>query len=463
MKTDYTRAINCILSFMLACSACSKNDPGSRSNSSSEIRIVATHDNTENYSLGKPFNVTISIDEQHAQEEYFFIKISHIQGNAIITLDGECVHLGEWVQTPYSVNNEVSSTQTLVYTITPDASSAVDQTIRLSFIASSADGKAKSEDTITVSALNPSPINVDVDYSGEAIESSEKLSIDFNIQKKGFTGYFNMSFRHMEGEGYCEYEKIFHDDINIAISADLGNFTCKYQPLKVGKHHLVFTITDGVYTQEVEVKCEVYNNDALVYPDKDGVYIFVKDYQGKAFVSRKDYDSDSDLEVEGIAYFSYNMRILLPLHSSEPLLFCGPNDNLTKIPGVDATSIGDGKINTQKIYNAYKSGVISSAPIVDACYNFDPAHPGRWYLPSPSQLKAISFQVSMDEIRSCMRLVGGTLFLTRESFATASVNAYNYVLLYDSMPFIYQNLEYGRLLTANAAANPISYFPIRDL
>lgn len=455
-----------LFSVLLLCltgvSACQKNkDQSPDQRPESEISLQLTYDTGKIYELGEPIEAYLDIEERYAPENHCFIKVSHKQGYASILLDGNDIPLGQNMEIPYAIHNEKSSRQKLAFTITPTPGSVANQNINFTLTVSSVNGKTATEN-IEVKATNSSPIMAKVDYNGDPFEIKEALNIDFDIQKAGFTGDFLITFQHSEGEGFCEIDSnVFNDGKPATIHAAEAAFLVKYQPLSLGKHHLTFSISDGVYNKQLEVKCEVYNDEGLTYPE-DGVYIFVKNYEGKAFVTAKEYDSDAGLEVEGIAYLNDDLRILLPLHACEPLAICSSEDKLLSIPGIETSTLKYcGKENTEKIYDAYKSGIISSAPAIEACYNYDPSHPGRWFLPSVHLLSTICYKYDIKDIMKCMKLVGGTLFSEKKLFATSTVYLTDYTYGYDFLGFEYQ-LEYGRaLIGANAV--PRAYFPIRNL
>lgn len=455
-----------LFSVLLLCltgvSACQEGEDESTDlRPESEISLQLTYDKDKVYELGETIEAFLDIEERYAPENHCFVRISHKQGYASILLDGNDILLGQNIEIPYAIHNETFSKQRLTFEIIPIPGSATNQIINFTLSVSSVNEKTATE-SIEVKATNSSPIMAKVDYNGDPFEVTETLDIDFDIQKAGFIGDFLITFQHIEGTGFCEIgSNVLNDGESVSIHAADTVFSVKYNPLSLGKHHLTFSISDGAYTKTMDIKCEVYNDKGLAYPE-NGVYIFVKNYEGKAFVKAKEYDPKAGFQVEGIAYFKDNVRILLPLHACEPLPISGLKDELLLIPGIETSTVKYcGKENTEKIYDAYKSGLISSAPAIEACYNYDPNHPGRWFLPSVYLLSRICFKYDIEEIIKCMKLVGGTLFSEQKLYATSTVFCTDYTYGYDYLAFDYQ-LEYGRkLIGANVV--PRAYFPVRNL
>lgn len=456
-----------IISFMLAigCLACKKDDstgpdgPGNTQKMTFEVSL-----NYENrvYDLGEPIKVEMTIIAKNTQEDHCMVDAVCYGGNATVTLDGQDIEWNRQEPVYYEINNEAASSKKLLAVILPTPKSVSSQTLNIVFAFTSVDGKVSAEQRMVVNTINTSPITANIQYSPDPIESQETLKITLFAQKLGFEGDFTVTPNIAEGQGYFILDNTQITDKYPFSLAAARSTIIQYQPMSLGKHEILFSISDGVNSSELSAQCEVYNNEGLTYP-KDGTYIFVKNYEGKAFITAKEYDPSIGLEVEGIAYLNDNLRILLPLHACAPLTFCGPNDDLLSIPEIDtSTIIFNGKENTERIYKAYKSGIISAAPIIEACYNYDPEYPGRWYLPSLNLISTISFKYRMDDIRTCMKLAGGTLFLETNSYATTTVRQSEFTYVYEIFPYIVANLSYGRYLN-NHISIPMDYFPIRNL
>lgn len=455
-----------IISFMLALGslACKKDDstgPDGPGNTQKMTFEASLDYENRVYDLGEPIKVEMTIIAKNTQEDHCMVNAVCYGGEATVALDGQDIEWNQQEPVYYEINNEAASSKKLFAVISPTPNRVSSQTLNIVFTFTSVDGKVSAEQRMVVNTINTSPITAKIQYSPDPIESQETIQITLAAEKTGFEGDFTVTPDIAEGQGYFilgNTQIVSKQSFSLTAAAST---TIQYQPMSLGKHKILFIISDGVNSSEVSAQCEVYNNEGLTYPE-DGIYIFVKNYQGKAFVSAKEYDPNAGLEVEGIAYLNDNLRILLPLHACEPLAICGSEDKLLSIPGIETSTLKYcGKNNTELIFEAYKSGIISSAPIIEACYNYDPINPGRWFLPSAHLLSTICYKSQIVEILKCMKLVGGTLFSDKKLFATSTVYLTDYTYGYDYLGFEYQ-LEYGRLLVGSNAI-PRAYFPIRNL
>ncbi|MDE5963277.1 MAG: hypothetical protein K2G58_04520, partial [Alistipes sp.] len=280
---------------------------------------------------------------------------------------------------------------------------------------------------------NPAPIEIRTEYDRQPLLLTEKRDIDLSIRKANFTGSFTVSFVHTEGQGFCTCDYTISDGETFAVHAEHSAFHLAYCPTTTGVHRLLFTISDGIHTQETEIVCEAYAPESMEVPTDAGVYIHTKNYEGPSFYTATQWEAMENpptAQVDGIAFIDRLHAILMPLHAMEPLPFCG-NDEL------------------------------SSA--VEACYDYEPAYPGRWHLPEIELLEYLAFRYYMEPIRACMELVGGTLFLSSsQTYLSSSYECTTVLYTYQYYDFIVSQLRYGRRGLC-PEDDSCAFFPVREL
>lgn len=288
-------------------------------------------------------------------------------------------------------------------------------------------------DTLTLHATNPAPIEIRTEYDRQPLLLTEKRDIDLSIRKANFTGSFTVSFVHTEGQGFCTGDYTISDGETFAVNAEHSAFHLAYCPTTTGVHRLLFTISDGIHTQETEIDCEAYAPESMEVPTSNGVYIHTKNYEGPSFYTATQWEAMENpptAQVDGIAFIDRLHAILMPLHAMEPLPFCG-NDEL------------------------------SSA--VEACYDYEPAYPGRWHLPEIELLEYLAFRYYMEPIRACMELVGGTLFLSSgQTYLSSTYQRTMVLYTYQYYDFIVSQLCYGRRSLC-PEDDSCAFFPVREL
>ncbi|MCM1219244.1 MAG: hypothetical protein NC548_32585, partial [Lachnospiraceae bacterium] len=386
-------------------------------------------------------------------------------GYAAVSLDDTPLTAETALPIPYAVANKAASSCVIALDVVPEAAPVAEHTIRLVCEATSYDKSTTAVDTVEIRTVNPAPVEVRANYARMPLLLSESLPIDFAVAKADYTGNYTVVFTHTAGQGYCQGDYAVHDGEQFAVGGERAEFRLDYRPTVPGEHRLRFEVSDGTFVQEAEVYCEVFSQESTEPPTANGVYIHVKTYEGTSFYTAKQWAAleDADLSaVDGIAVIDGDLRILLPLHACEPLPFCGEDDDLTQVLERGTTEHYNGKAVTQKLHEALVAGKLTSAPVAEACYYYDAAYPGRWYLPDLHLLIWLGFYSRMEAIRNCMELVGGTLFTTDDSMYSCSLQ-YAYVLhTYAYYSSIVSSLNYGRQNVLKQKY-PGHFFPVRDL
>ena len=460
MKTNTLALIPSLV--LLFAGACEKSESPATQNEA-EMRLDITYDAGNIHSTDMPFEMMLTIEERYATADHCFLIVSNSLGKIDVTLGEQHISQNQRTKIFYSVCNETESTRTLIFKVTPRAFAVADPIFRIDFTVITADGCTTASRSAEVCVLNSSPIDVQAEYNRDPISSIQMLNIDFTIAKAGFTGDYVLEFRNTSGSGYCIYGQEFQSGERIAVHSEQTPLTIEYQPTSIGRHEIVFRISDEACSQEVAVICEVFGPESLAVPTKSGAYIHTRNYTGNTYYTAQEWEfmDTSGLEVAGIAFIWGSTRILLPLHALGPLPFCSSDDDLLAIADIKKEEADNGKSNTRKLHEAYRSGLLEAAPIVEACYNYNPEYPGQWYLPDYRTLQDLSGTWCCPTIRKCLESVGGTLFPDTRTFATSSIYESTYIHRYEFLPSA-ASLYYGRS-GVNKSTDPLYFFPIRDL
>lgn len=401
--------------------------------SESRIALTVSADTERIYDTDETCSVHLSIEERYAVRDSCLLRIRLLQGNASVLLDDASMPLDTEVPIPYAIVNKTVSSSVAALAIVPEAAAVAAQTIRMEIAVSSLDRMRTTVETLELQAVNPAPIEVQAEYDRQPLLLTNKLNIDFSIRKANFTGDFTISFIHTEGQGFCTGDCTVSDGEEFAVSAERSAFRLAYCPTTAGVHRLLFTVSDGIHTQETEIVCEAYAPESMEVPTDAGVYIHTKSYEGPSFYTAaqwKAMENPPTSQVDGIAFIDRLHPVLLPLHAMEPLPFCG-NDEL------------------------------SSA--VEACYDYEPAYPGRWHLPEIELLEYLAFRYYMEPIRACMESVGGTLFLSSgTSYLSNTYQRATVLYTYQYYDFIVDRLCYGRRSICLEDDSCV-FFPVREL
>lgn len=397
------------------------------------LALTASADVERDYVTNETCPVELAIEEHYAACDSCLLRIRALRGNAAVLLDEMPAPFDEEIVVPYAIVNKTVSRSTISSAIVPQAAATAEQTVRIVFAVSSLDRMLTTVDTLTLHATNPAPIEIRTEYDRQPLLLTEKRDIDLSIRKANFTGSFTVSFVHTEGQGFCTGDYTISDGETFAVNAERSAFRLTYCPTTAGVHRLLFTISDGIHTQETEIVCEAYAPESMEVPTDAGVYIHTKNYEGPSFYTATQWEAMENpptAQVDGIAFIDRLHAILMPLHAMEPLPFCG-NDEL------------------------------SSA--VEACYDYEPAYPGRWHLPEIELLEYLAFRYYMEPIRACMELVGGTLFLSSgQTYLSSTYQRTMVLYTYQYYDFIVSQLCYGRRCLCLEDDSCV-FFPVREL
>lgn len=432
MKHPINRTVVLLLAALL--SGCGVSDTPEPAPAGERIlALTASADVERDYVTNETCPVELAIEEHYAACDSCLLRIRALRGNAAVLLDEMPAPFDEEIVVPYAIVNKTVSRSTISSAIVPQAAATAEQTVRIVFAVSSLDQMLTTVDTLTLHATNPAPIEIRTEYDRQPLLLTEKRDIDLSIRKANFTGSFTVSFVHTEGQGFCTGDYTISDGETFAVHAEHSAFHLAYCPTTTGVHRLLFTISDGIHTQETEIVCEAYAPESMEVPTDAGVYIHTKNYEGPSFYTATQWEAMENpptAQVDGIAFIDRLHAILMPLHAMEPLPFCG-NDEL------------------------------SSA--VEACYDYEPAYPGRWHLPEIELLEYLAFRYYMEPIRACMELVGGTLFLSSGQTYLSSTYQHTMVLYtYQYYDFIVSQLCYGRRSLCLEDDSCV-FFPVREL
>lgn len=397
------------------------------------IALTVSADAERTYDTGEACSVHLSIEEQYATRDSCLLHVRLLQGNASVLLNDVSVSFDTQVPIPYAIVNKTVSSSTAPLAIIPEAATTVEQTIRVEITVSSLGRMQTAIDTIELHAANPAPIEVRTEYDRKPMPLTEKMEIGISLSKANFIGSYTIRFTHMEGQGFCSGDYVASDGDTFAVSADHSSFRLAYYPTTTGVHRLLFTVSDGIHSQEVEIVCEAYAAASMEIPTADGAYIHTKTYEGSSFYTVSQWQAMGNppvSQVDGIAFINSNIRILLPLHAMEPLPFCG-NEDLSSAIGI--------------------------------CYHYEPIYPGRWHLPDIQLLETLAFRYYMEPIRSCMNTVGGTLFQSAGTSYLSSTYEHAAILYtYEYYNLIVSELRYGRRGICRED-QPCAFFPVREL
>lgn len=397
------------------------------------LALTASADVERDYVTNETCPVELAIEEHYAACDSCLLRIRALRGNAAVLLDEMPAPFDEEIVVPYAIVNKTVSRSTISSAIVPQAAATAEQTVRIVFAVSSLDRMLTTVDTLALHATNPAPIEIRTEYDRQPLLLTEKRDIGLSIRKANFTGSFTVSFVHTEGQGFCTGDYTISDGETFAVNAERSAFRLTYCPTTAGVHRLLFTISDGIHTQETEIDCEAYAPESMEVPTSNGVYIHTKNYEGPSFYTATQWEAMENpptAQVDGIAFIDRLHAILMPLHAMEPLPFCG-NDEL------------------------------SSA--VEACYDYEPAYPGRWHLPEIELLEYLAFRYYMEPIRACMELVGGTLFLSSgQTYLSSTYQRTMVLYTYQYYDFIVSQLCYGRRSLC-PEDDSCAFFPVREL
>ncbi len=432
MKHPINRTVVLLLAALL--SGCGVSDTPEPAPAGERIlALTASADVERDYVTNETCPVELAIEEHYAACDSCLLRIRALRGNAAVLLDEMPAPFDEEIVVPYAIVNKTVSRSTISSAIVPQAAATAEQTVRIVFAVSSLDRMLTTVDTLTLHATNPAPIEIRTEYDRQPLLLTEKRDIDLSIRKANFTGSFTVSFVHTEGQGFCTGDYTISDGETFAVNAEHSAFHLAYCPTTTGVHRLLFTISDGIHTQETEIDCEAYAPESMEVPTSNGVYIHTKNYEGPSFYTATQWEAMENpptARVDGIAFIDRLHAILMPLHAMEPLPFCG-NDEL------------------------------SSA--VEACYDYEPAYPGRWHLPEIELLEYLAFRYYMEPIRACMELVGGTLFLSSgQTYLSSTYQRTMVLYTYQYYDFIVSQLCYGRRSLC-PEDDSCAFFPVREL
>ncbi len=432
MKHPINRTVVLLLAALL--SGCGVSDTPEPAPAGERIlALTASADVERDYVTNETCPVELAIEEHYAACDSCLLRIRALRGNAAVLLDEMPAPFDEEIVVPYAIVNKTVSRSTISSAIVPQAAATAEQTVRIVFAVSSLDRMLTTVDTLTLHATNPAPIEIRTEYDRQPLLLTEKRDIDLSIRKANFTGSFTVSFVHTEGQGFCTGDYTISDGETFAVNAEHSAFHLAYCPTTTGVHRLLFTISDGIHTQETEIDCEAYAPESMEVPTDAGVYIHTKNYEGPSFYTATQWEAMENpptAQVDGIAFIDRLHAILMPLHAMEPLPFCG-NDEL------------------------------SSA--VEACYDYEPAYPGRWHLPEIELLEYLAFRYYMEPIRACMELVGGTLFLSSgQTYLSSTYQRTMVLYTYQYYDFIVSQLCYGRRSLC-PEDDSCAFFPVREL
>ncbi|MCX4301964.1 MAG: hypothetical protein OSJ35_07025 [Alistipes sp.] len=432
MKHPINRTVVLLLAALL--SGCGVSDTPEPAPAGERIlALTASADVERDYVTNETCPVELAIEEHYAACDSCLLRIRALRGNAAVLLDEMPAPFDEEIVVPYAIVNKTVSRSTISSAIVPQAAATAEQTVRIVFAVSSLDRMLTTVDTLTLHATNPAPIEIRTEYDRQPLLLTEKRDIDLSIRKANFTGSFTVSFVHTEGQGFCTGDYTISDGETFAVNAEHSAFHLAYCPTTTGVHRLLFTISDGIHTQETEIDCEAYAPESMEVPTSNGVYIHTKNYEGPSFYTATQWEAMENpptAQVDGIAFIDRLHAILMPLHAMEPLPFCG-NDEL------------------------------SSA--VEACYDYEPAYPGRWHLPEIELLEYLAFRYYMEPIRACMELVGGTLFLSSgQTYLSSTYQRTMVLYTYQYYDFIVSQLCYGRRSLC-PEDDSCAFFPVREL
>lgn len=401
--------------------------------SSARIALTVSADAERTYDTGEACSVHLSIEEQYATRDSCLLHVRLLQGNASVLLYDASIPLETEVPIPYAIVNKTVSSSTVALAIVPETATTVEQKIRVEIAVSSLDRMQTAIDTLELHAVNPAPIEVRTEYDRKPMLLTEKMEIGISLSKANFIGSYSVRFTHTEGQGFCSGDYTFADGDTFAVSAERSVFRLAYYPTTTGVHRLLFTVSDGIHSQEVKIVCEAYASDSMEIPTTDGAYIHTKTYEGSSFYTISQWQAMENplvSQVDGIAFINNNIRILLPLHAMEPLPFYG-NEDLSSAVGI--------------------------------CYHYEPIYPGRWHLPDIQLLETLAFRYYMEPIRSCMDAVGGTLFQSAGTSYLSSTYEHAAILYtYEYYNLIVSELRYGRRGICRED-QPCAFFPVREL
>lgn len=401
--------------------------------SESRIALTVSADAERIYDTGEACSVRLSIEERYAARDSCLLRMRLLQGHASVLLDDASVPFDTQVPIPYAIVNKTISSSAAALAIVPEAAATAEQTVRVEIAVSSLDRMLTATDTIELHAINPAPIEVRTEYDRKPMLLTEKMEIGISLSKENFIGNYTVRFTHTEGQGFCSGDYTVCDGETFAVSAERSVFRLAYCPTATGMHRLLFTVSDGLHSQEVEIGCEAYAPESMEIPTNDGAYIHTKNYEGPSFYTTaqwKAMENPPVSQVDGIAFIDNDIRILLPLHAMEPLPF------LTD----------DGSPST-----------------VEACHDYEPAYPGRWHLPDIQLLETLAFRYCMEPIRACMESVGGTLFQSSgTAYLSSTYERASVLYTYEYYNFIISELRYGRRGSC-LEDRPCAFFPVREL
>lgn len=399
------------------------------------LTLTASADVERDYVTNETCPVELVIEERYAACDSCLLRIRLLQGNAGVLLDETPAPFDEEIVVPYAIVNKTVSRSTIFPTIVPQAAATAEQTVRIEFAATSLDRMQTAIDTLELHAVNPAPIEIRTEYDRRPMLLTEKMDIALSIEKADFTGSYIVRFDHTAGRGFCTGDYMLSDGETFALSAERPACRLAYCPTVPGVHRLLFTVSDGIRTQETEIACEAYAPESMEIPTNDGAYIHTKNYEGTAFYTAAQWEAMENpptAQVDGIAFIDkiLDFRILMPLHAMEPLPFCDEDGNPSA---------------------------------VEVCRNYEPTYPGRWHLPDIELLERMAWRYNMKPIRECMEAAGGTLFRSSETIYLSNTyqrTAVLYTYEYYDNPV---NGSYcGRRMSCREN-RPCAFFPVREL
>lgn len=257
MRTEFLfRAVLC---FTLSTGCSDTELPESASVPTAESSIALTASGADTVvETGRPVQLKLDIEERFARRDSCRLRVRVATGYATVFLDDTPLTAETESTIPYAIMNKASSSCAVSLNVVPEAAPVVEQTVRLVCEAASYDEAARAVDTVEIRTMNPAPIEVQMEYARTPLLVSESLPIDFAIAKADYTGSYTVAFTHAAGQGYCQGDYTVHDGETFAVGGAQTGFRLNYQPTMPGEHRLLFTVSDGTFIQEAEVRCEVF-------------------------------------------------------------------------------------------------------------------------------------------------------------------------------------------------------------
>lgn len=222
MKNKVTLPLLGLMLFLAG--ACQKSEtlaPASKNKAG--ILLDIAYDAGNLYPTDRPFEMSLTIEEQGATADHCFLIVTNSLGRLELSLEGQYVPLNKRMEVFYSVRNETESTRTLIFNVTPLAFAFVDPTFQIDFTVITADGHITASKSAEVHVLNTIPIDVQAEYTRDPILSTQTLPVDLTITKAGFTGDFRLEFDNTSGSGFCTYcptGQTFHNNEYIIVHSN---------------------------------------------------------------------------------------------------------------------------------------------------------------------------------------------------------------------------------------------------